>query len=148
MRHPLLLCFGMNFLIQIGNSLDSLDAQSGIIRYGDALFLKYSSSQDRILAAEHRSIQIDLGDHLSCTGQVNSRIYADFCLQHSADHTLSAAELSYRCDLKSIVETAAFHQFDVYHVGGACLKDVQGVCRRVYDFVCHDRNIGDRKSVV
>ena len=82
-------------LVEIGHlaGYKALNAHAGRVGDGDVLFVEHGTAEDVILAAEHRAVEVDLGDDLLGAGQLHSGVDRDLCFQHTADHALHAVDL-------------------------------------------------------
>ena len=95
-----------------------------------------------VLAAEHRAVEVDLGDDFLGAGQLHSGVDRDLRFQHTADHALHAVHLSGGGNAQGIGDAAALHQLDVHQVGRAGLHDPQGICRAEHALVGQHGHIG------
>ena len=64
-------------VVQILDTFNAPDAQTRFISHGNFFFVKYGAAQHRVLRAQHRPVQVHLGDNLPGAGQMHGCVDAD-----------------------------------------------------------------------
>ena len=139
---------GMGSVVQIAQALNTVDTQAGVVGDGDLPLVEHRAAQNGVLAAQHGTVQVDLGDDLLGAGQMDRRVDADLGLQHAADHALHAVDLGGGGDFQGVIQAAALHQLDVHHVCGAHLHDLQSVLRGEHALVGQNGDVGALSDVL